>query len=202
MVPKEHTAVNSSPNLSGFGLPVTSPSAAPRACQSVRGRHSIMIRCDAWRLAAGRSTPARSGPGSVAPGELAEPVAMRDEHAVHPLPVGVARAVAYIQARWRGDFTTADLAEAARVSPFHLIRTFHQHVGVPPAAYRRELRVRAAQRLLEAGWPPAQAAIECGFYDQAHLNRNFKAFTGLTPSTAGSTGCSPRLPGRRISTHR
>jgi AraC family transcriptional regulator len=94
---------------------------------------------------------------------------------------GVTRALAYIQAHWSEDFTLADLAQAAEVSSFHLIRIFRQHVGVTPSAYRRALRVRAAQSLLKAGWKPAAAAAECGFCDQSHLNRHFKLITGVTP---------------------
>lgn len=94
---------------------------------------------------------------------------------------GVDRAVAYIRAHWREDFTIAELAEAARISPFHLIRSFGQHVGITPAAYRRALRVLAARRMLAAGRTPAEATAECGFYDQSHLTRHFKAAIGVTP---------------------
>jgi AraC-like DNA-binding protein len=93
----------------------------------------------------------------------------------------VTRALAYIQAHWSEDFTLADLAQAAEMSSFYLIRIFRQHVGVTPSAYRRALRVRAAQSLLKAGWEPAAAAAECGFCDQSHLNRHFKLITGVTP---------------------
>ena len=141
-----------------------------------------MITDNTGWLATDRNTPIPSGSrASAAAGELAELVHCCDRRKARPLPGGVERALAYIHARWSEDFTTADLAEAAQVSPFHLIRIFRQHMGVPPAAYRRALRVRAAQRLLKAGWPPALAAAECGFYDQSHLNRSFKSFTGLTP---------------------
>jgi AraC-like DNA-binding protein len=98
-----------------------------------------------------------------------------------PVHVGVARAVSYIHAYWRDDFTLADLADASEVSPFHLIRIFRQHVGVTPSAYRRALRIRTAQSLLRVGRPPAEAAAECGFCDQSHLNRHFKSVTGVTP---------------------
>jgi AraC-like DNA-binding protein len=30
--------------------------------------------------------------------------------------------------------------------------------------------------------PIAHAAADCGYYDQAHLIRDFKQFTGITPS--------------------
>jgi AraC-like DNA-binding protein len=52
---------------------------------------------------------------------------------------------------------------------------------MPPAAYRRALRVQAAQKLLRRGEPARDVALACGFYDQAHLTRHFKAVTGVTP---------------------
>jgi AraC-like DNA-binding protein len=96
----------------------------------------------------------------------------------HP---GVLRALEYIHANWRLDFTFSDLAAAAQISPFHLIRIFRGHVGVTPSIYRRALRVRAARDLLTRGWSPADAAAECGFFDQSHLNRHFKLVSGVTP---------------------
>jgi AraC-like DNA-binding protein len=57
-----------------------------------------------------------------------------------------------------------------------------------PSAYRWALRVRAAQRLLRAGHPPARVATDCGFYDQGHLNRHFKRATGVTPGQYATAG--------------
>jgi AraC-like DNA-binding protein len=113
--------------------------------------------------------------------ELSRLVSDSPGHQHGPPHPGVARALAYIQDLWREDFALADLAEAARVSPFHLVRLFRQQTGMPPSAYRRALRVCAAQRMLRNGWPPAETAAECGFCDQSHLNRHFKLVTGVTP---------------------
>jgi AraC-like DNA-binding protein len=103
----------------------------------------------------------------------------RSSHAqTHP---AVARARAFTDEHWRENFTLRELAEAAEVSPFYLVRTFHREVGMPPAAYRRALRVQAAQKLLRRGEPLRDVALTSGFYDQAHLTRHFKAVTGVTP---------------------
>jgi AraC-like DNA-binding protein len=99
--------------------------------------------------------------------------------AAHP---AVARAKAFVDERWRDNFTVRELADAADVSPFHLVRIFHREVGLPPSAYRRALRVLAAQRLLRRGDPVREVALACGFYDQAHLTRHFKAIVGVTPA--------------------
>jgi AraC-like DNA-binding protein len=113
-------------------------------------------------------------------GELAR-LASDDRGGLRQSHRSVDLAVAYIHAHWREDFTATELAEAAQASPFHLIRIFSQHVGIAPSAYRRALRVCAARRLLRTGRIPAEVAAECGFYDQSHLNRHFKAVLGVTP---------------------
>jgi AraC-like DNA-binding protein len=50
-----------------------------------------------------------------------------------------------------------------------------------PSDYQRQLRVRAARRLLGQGVSPARAAAEAGFADQAHLTRWFRRYYGVTP---------------------
>ena len=87
----------------------------------------------------------------------------------------------YIHTHWCDDFSLEELARAVGLSPFHLARCFRSHVGVPPSAYRRVLRVEAARQLLRQGEPPSSVAARCGFYDQAHLNRHFKRNIGVTP---------------------
>ena len=107
----------------------------------------------------------------------------------HP---AVQSARGYIHDRWQEDFTLGELASAVGMSPFHLVRTFRSQVGVTPSAYRRAVRVKAAQRLLRSGVPPAQAALDAGFYDQAHLNRHFKRATGVTPGQYATAHAGPR----------
>jgi len=89
----------------------------------------------------------------------------------------------YIHAHWCSDFTLDELARAVHLSAFHLVRSFREHVGMPPSAYRRALRVEAARKLLQSGEPPSAVAAACGFYDQAHLNRHFKQATGVPPAS-------------------
>jgi AraC-like DNA-binding protein len=55
---------------------------------------------------------------------------------------------------------------------------------MPPKALARILRFdRVAERLLAVTEPRlAEVAYDCGYYDQAHLNRDSREFTGATPS--------------------
>jgi AraC-like DNA-binding protein len=77
--------------------------------------------------------------------------------------------------------TLAQLSTAAGLSPFHFIRTFRDVVGVTPHAYLNGVRIARARKMLAEGLPPADVALSCGFCDQSHLGRLFKADLGVTP---------------------
>jgi AraC-like DNA-binding protein len=74
-----------------------------------------------------------------------------------------------------------ELAAAAGIDKFRLIRLFRERTGLPPHALQVAHRVRAARRLLEAGETIAAAAAATGFTDQSHLHRHFRRSLGLTP---------------------
>jgi AraC-like DNA-binding protein len=118
---------------------------------------------------------------SLATAVLAAIISDQDPASSSHRPRAVSEAIGYIHAHLVEDFSLRDLAAAVGVSPYYLVRTFHERVGMPPSSYRRASRVLAAQRLLRLGRRPAEVAAECGFYDQSHLNRYFKSVTGVTP---------------------
>ena len=74
-----------------------------------------------------------------------------------------------------------DLARIAGTSRFHLWRSFRRTYGLPPHAYRLQLRLAAAKQLLGLGEPPAAVAAALGFADQSHLTKRFKGAFGVTP---------------------
>ncbi len=78
-----------------------------------------------------------------------------------------------------------DIVEAAGMSHRHFNHLFTLSVGVSPKYYQRLLRMhRGLSRLAREGdatW--SDLALSSGYADQPHFNREFKALTGLTPST-------------------
>lgn len=116
--------------------------------------------------------------------------AMVRRAAVHPpavrvprLPAGVRRVRDLLQADFRTNVGSAELAETAGCSRFALHRAFVAEYGMAPSDYQRQLRLRAARRLLAAGAPAATVAADVGFADQSHLTRWFTRYYGISPAT-------------------
>jgi len=61
-------------------------------------------------------------------------------------------------------------------------RRFQDVVGIGPKVFSRIIRFQRALRAIErTGLLPA--ALECGYYDQAHFIKDFKSFAGEAPAT-------------------
>lgn len=85
------------------------------------------------------------------------------------------------------------LARQVDLSPFHLSRVFRRETGLSPHTYQILVRLRLAKTLLAEGAPISQAAVDAGFYDQAHLTRHFKRVFGVTPGRYLGMGSSAAL---------
>jgi AraC-like DNA-binding protein len=94
---------------------------------------------------------------------------------------GILRAREFLDANYAEEVGLGDLARVAGLSRAHLIRAFSRETGLTPHAYLVDRRFRAARRELERGEPPGAVAAACGFFDQSHLTRVFKARMGVTP---------------------
>jgi AraC-like DNA-binding protein len=83
----------------------------------------------------------------------------------------------------RGRVEIEALARELGYSRRHLSARFGEEFGLPPKTYARVLRFEhAAERLShDTGVRFAEIAQDCGYYDQAHLNRDFREFAGTTP---------------------
>jgi AraC-like DNA-binding protein len=75
------------------------------------------------------------------------------------------------------------LADELGWSHRRLIARFREQIGMAPKTLARVMRFERVSRLLRETAAPglAEVAFECGYYDQAHLNRDFKQFAGTTP---------------------
>ncbi|GAA1293954.1 helix-turn-helix domain-containing protein [Saccharothrix xinjiangensis] len=96
-----------------------------------------------------------------------------------PSPV-VAQAWAHLD---KSHATTVDeLAGITGRSRRRLEMLFREQVGLPPGTLRRVLRLQSAITALKrTDLTFTEIATRCGYYDQSHLNRDFRSITGLTP---------------------
>jgi AraC-like DNA-binding protein len=93
----------------------------------------------------------------------------------------VERVCSYIEENFAQGISLHELARHVALSPYYLLRMFRSEVGMPPYVYLENVRVRRAQKLIEAGKPLAEAAVEAGFSSQSHMTRHFKRIIGATP---------------------
>ncbi len=76
------------------------------------------------------------------------------------------------------------LADNACLSRKQFERVFREQVGMNPKEYARVVRFQKAMRMLQCGsrdYP--YIAYHCGYADQSHLIRDFKAMSGHTPKS-------------------
>jgi AraC-like DNA-binding protein len=86
-----------------------------------------------------------------------------------------------------GTVRIADLAAGTGWSGRHLTSRFRTEIGLTPKAAARVIRFDRARHLLirhavEDGYRLADLAAACGYFDQAHLAREFRSLAGCPPS--------------------
>jgi AraC-like DNA-binding protein len=101
--------------------------------------------------------------------------------------LAVRRARDLLAAHTEDNLRLDDVAAAAGLNKFALLRQFRRALGTTPHAYAILCRVERARALLARGASAAEAAARAGFADQAHMTRQFKRQFGLTPSAYART---------------
>jgi AraC-like DNA-binding protein len=84
----------------------------------------------------------------------------------------------------RGQIRIEVLAAELGCSRKHLAARFREHIGLPPKLFARLVRfTHAVEMLLESPQASlAGVAAVCGYYDQAHMDRDFRDFANTTPT--------------------
>jgi transcriptional regulator GlxA family with amidase domain len=95
-----------------------------------------------------------------------------------------------------GRISIARIAEELGWSHRRLISRFREQLGLTPKALARVIRFdRAVQSLRSSGSSGlAAVAFDCGYFAQAHMNRDFRELAGTTPAALlvdrGATGAT------------
>ncbi len=76
-----------------------------------------------------------------------------------------------------------ELADITCLSQKQFTRVFTEYIGAKPKEFSRVVRFQRALHTLQMnpGISLTQLSFECGYYDQPHLIREFKSFSGYTP---------------------
>jgi AraC-like DNA-binding protein len=81
--------------------------------------------------------------------------------------------------------TIGEVTNQIGLSSRHFIQLFSGEVGLTPKLFCRVRRFQQVLQLLHTGrdcnW--VDIAADCGYFDQAHFIHDFKAFSGINPST-------------------
>jgi AraC family transcriptional regulator len=126
-----------------------------RACEAYRLSDLLTIEELLFEL---RDEPPRETPGN-----LAAAIEMLNDDFASPLHV-------------------ERIADRAQLSAAYLCRAFRRHFGCTMGQYLRQVRARRAAHLLAStDVPLSEIAVRCGFADQSHLTRVFKAHLAMTP---------------------
>lgn len=98
-------------------------------------------------------------------------------------PVAVQAAVDFIAINYRRPgLSLGEIARAAHLNADHFGRCFHEHMGISPMHYLRNVRIAQARRLLEqTAMRVKEVAGETGFDDAFHFSRVFKTLVGKSP---------------------
>jgi AraC-like DNA-binding protein len=85
--------------------------------------------------------------------------------------------------RHDGAADMSDVAHAVGWNRHHLARRFHEEFGLGPKLTSRIMRFGRSKSMLAGGGARlADIAVRCGYYDQAHMARDWREFAGCSPS--------------------
>ena len=113
------------------------------------------------------------------------------QHSAYVEPVGnkphlaekINAAQDHIRSRPEANVSLPELAAITCMSRYQLIRAFRAVTGMTPHAWQLNLRINLARNLMHKGDSIVNVANHLGFADQAHFQRVFKAYTGVTPGS-------------------
>ena len=101
----------------------------------------------------------------------------------------VRRALLIMQQNIDTPLSVTEIAQQLGHSKRQIERRFRAHLDTSPQAAFQAIRLSFARHLISSSKKPiAQIAVDCGFADASHLNRNFKRRFGKTPNALRQDG--------------
>jgi AraC family transcriptional regulator of adaptative response/methylated-DNA-[protein]-cysteine methyltransferase len=113
--------------------------------------------------------------------------------AVRATSRGIVRAREYLDSHLDETVTLRRLSEVARMSPYHLQRTFKRVVGVSPKAYSNARRLEQMKKHLRKGHTVSRATYDAGYSSGSRAYEHARAGLGMTPATYRNGGRGMRI---------
>ncbi len=104
---------------------------------------------------------------------------------------GVHPAVAYALERFSGAVPIRDVVDETGLSHRRFVTLFSRQIGLTPKRFCRVRRFQQALVHLARGdAPTARVAVDSGYFDQPHFNREFREMAGISPGAYRAIGPS------------
>ena len=95
----------------------------------------------------------------------------------------LAQAAALMEANIEEPLSLEELAQMTEVSQRQLQRLFRRSLGITPAQYYVNLRLRRARELLlQTDMPIMSITVACGFRSPCHFSKSYRSIFGHSPS--------------------
>ncbi|HET6450053.1 MAG TPA: helix-turn-helix domain-containing protein [Spirochaetia bacterium] len=104
----------------------------------------------------------------------------------------------YLSRHFAGKVTARDVAAAAGLSVSRALHLFRRETGVTLSGWIARLRIDYAIYLMKnTDFSMADIASECGFFDQSHFTKTFRALEGVPPLRYRNGAASPSAQNSR-----
>lgn len=108
------------------------------------------------------------------------------------------QAAALMEANVEEPLSLEELSRMSEVSQRQLQRLFRRSLGLTPAQYYLNLRLRRARELLlQTDMPIMSITVACGFRSPAHFSKSYRALFGHSPSRQRRNPGREAAPGSR-----
>lgn len=97
-------------------------------------------------------------------------------------PAWVSLIAEVLDDNWQQKYSLSELSEIAGVHPITISKNFRRYFLCSLGEYVRKIKIRNSIPLIKnSKMSLTEIAYTCGFADQSHFIRNFKAYTGYLP---------------------
>ena len=88
----------------------------------------------------------------------------------------------YLVDNFSQNISLEELSNLTTMNKYQLIKNFKKEYNLTPHQFLNLIKINKSKDFLSKGYSITDTALECGFFDQSHLSRYFKSYTGVSPN--------------------